>query len=695
MLVIRLFRSKWCKFSKTLAGRCFMLFAFAAFGLCRSPPLASGAENPTITEYTCSFDSGLCAGWNITSNVPTASWTSTTTHGLQDHIHQNLFSFDGTHFMYTSNAARTCNREIWTELHSRHLPQKLHNTILKLLVSFWYFVPKGYGTLMLSFRHIDATKRDILHWMLRGEIFQGVSDNDMRWYSAQVPIVLEENGWLVFRFVYGRIMDAFAIDNVITSAYESLPSPNYFSSEPKSISCGFDTHLCGWTKYFDSGFKLETSEQSTYLVGRHNANLIHPLFRNYEMVIGSVPVPFQVTTNVVFSFRYYLGGNGVQQLRLFVSEAYDSMVVWERKLPNSIGDADLRKWISVELRLCMSVGSSLRFLVTTKFRGAEVRFDDFVYREMVDENALSRTPCGSVTCSFDQSLCGWSDRGVSSKWKPQNVADATNYAKPGTVDLVASESRTDVLVPIARLVSSCFDLEVATNLTDAYWTGATQMEGNRLIVKILHANRSEEFVGFLARNRAVILQPLRAARLIVEHAYPTGSARLPRISLLNESVYAKPSSQCAEYLPPLITNLPHIPTASCTFDRNLCGWNQLNSDQKFYIYSSYAAVTPYQGTGAVAALMLKKPESAGKYLFGLVSPKIRGKGRARLFFAYRADQYIEYASVLAKREDGSTAAFLWGIRKQDEPSRSEVWEFVRATYCINGEYTLELSARFQ
>ncbi|XP_055349107.1 uncharacterized protein LOC129595989 isoform X2 [Paramacrobiotus metropolitanus] len=267
-----------------------------------------------------------------------------------------------------------------------------------------------------------------------------------------------------------------------------------------------------------------------------------------------------------------------------------------------------------------------------------------------------------------------------------------DYSKPGITDFVATGTANGV-VPVARLVSPCVDLETSSTLSDAYWNGASQMEGNKVVVKLFHANHSLQFHGILISRTSVALPPVQAVRIVIEHPFPTGFVRLPRITLRKESVVAKLSDLCPEFpMPPLITEQPHILSVSCTFDRNLCGWTNSDSQQKFFVYPGYGDVVAFQGAGAAAALMISADSEPR---FGpLVSRTIMGSGRTQLFFTYRMDYHVQWASIIVRPHDGSKPLLAWYTSVLDELHHVNVWQTVRASYCFVGNYTLELTAHF-
>ncbi|XP_055340873.1 uncharacterized protein LOC129589955 [Paramacrobiotus metropolitanus] len=673
------------KLSRMLTAEALILYIV----ICGSHPLYASTprlqQQDIVTEFSCDFDNGLCPGWTVFTSNSNVSWVVSGSQHADNASSSSMHTLNGTNFMYIPKAIRTDNAEIWTDITSQNLKSAGKNQPLSMVVSFWYYVPKGWGTLLLVLREIalHGDVKEVPLWMLRDNVHKNYPSEEVPWYYAEAALTVtgtSEHSALIFRYMAGRSVDTFAVDNIVTSF-------TTYQHSSKTISCDFIADLCGWVNYFDGDFHRETAGKQSYLVARHNDTGIHPVYKNRSLRLGTVPLLRADLLTTVFSFWYRFSDVRVELLQLFVVEMYDVLLVWEvESAADNVG-----RWIHVELPLCLQVGVPLRFLAALDEFGAEIQLANFVYHGELNDSVVRHDSCTGISCTFDHSLCGWSEQySVSSRWTRQPFPEDHTYEKTGLFDLVAT-TETSPLTSVARLVSNCIDIIAPTTLYD----GHTEAEGNKLIVKLFDHNSSEKFVGMMAYNAAVQLQPVKAVRIVIEHAFPFGSAptaRLPLLLLQHETLVAKVSDQCPDYpLEPLLSDYPQTTTVSCSFDRNFCGWIN-DGPSGFSIANGYITAAPYKGTGAAVALMLNS--SSNKIIGPLRSPVIQGTGKSQIFFFFRVYVNVQSVSLYTKFENASNAIWVYNYNNEAK-WRFNRWLFVRVSYSTEEAHTLEFTVRFE
>ncbi|XP_055340877.1 uncharacterized protein LOC129589959 [Paramacrobiotus metropolitanus] len=226
-----------------------------------------------------------------------------------------------------------------------------------------------------------------------------------QWFQAVVPVSTDNSGSLVFRVIFGRSVTVFALDAVVTTKSDNI-FPSHLPWATKSITCDFRVDLCGWTNYLDGDFSVVTTDNISYAALRHRGTLLHPGYKNRSVKLGSIPIRSPLPLNTTLSFRYWFSNTGIEFLRVLVAERYTAVIVWEMAAESH----NVGRWLAVDLPLCLHDDVSVHFLGAIDKQGSEIRLADIVYHGELSGSAARAHACTGIGCTFDQSMCGWSNQ---------------------------------------------------------------------------------------------------------------------------------------------------------------------------------------------------------------------------------------------------------------------------------------------
>ncbi|GAU88699.1 hypothetical protein RvY_01343 [Ramazzottius varieornatus] len=524
---------------------------------------------PSNRNLTCSFEEadGLC-GWTNEENLE-INWRRV----RSTESHQGNFML-ASELRTTSTDKYSIARLVSDVQPFLDLSGPLY-TPRATMLSFYYRLRSNDSYIKLS---VASGESEIDLWVQR--------DSSTAWRLARVPICNLPGAQLVISTNAREV----SVDTILSS---SVPNPDTFVCPSPPVTCDFETGFCGWENEGHENFRFKRLPGIINNNGTSNVSAQDGDFAVY--LLGNDPHDDNHTTYLTvhglrlsqattFSFWYRIEGFGIEYFSLDKERpshfqpgtAFERIDLWD------LTNITTSVWQPVTVTLCDLEEFSLYFEVRFTGENVVLAMDSFV---LVNEASLSgQLPPDNyvcpgktqqtITCTFENGTCGWSNEGTGLNWVivsggDQNLTDPiyTIPNRPGMNDSMflaaISDDREAGAFSVARLVSRRITGSMPSNTQFSFWY---HMKGSGIdYLRVLVQKSSEDFEEVWKREghqsprwmkASFALHPSIGSRLVIEAAFI-----LPNhIIGLDDIVYA------GELVPGLW--FQQVEEASCAFEPN-------------------------------------------------------------------------------------------------------------------------------